>query len=74
MDLERTYKGESLGGNLQEALDAALRQLSDDLAAGGVRDGSASWVVAEIAGELGGIAGFHSVKATITAKRSGGWT
>src|SRR5262245_61735985 len=58
----RTYEGESKSGNLQEALDAALTQVSDDLSAGGVADAMANWKLSEVTGQLGGIAGFRSVK------------
>ena len=36
---------------------------------GGVREGSASWVVDQIGGEYGGIAGLHSIDVKIAAKR-----
>jgi uncharacterized protein YidB (DUF937 family) len=72
--MERTYEGESRDGNLQGALEGAVRQLNEDLHEGGVGDALASWVVTKIAGQQGGIAGFHSVKVTITAKRSPEWT
>ncbi len=73
MSVERSYEGQASEGNLQEALNKALQQLGEDLGEGGVRDGLGSWVVTEIAGERGGIAGFHSVKVKITAKRSPEW-
>ena len=70
---ERTYEGESRSGKLQEALDQALGKLSGDLGAGGVADGLASWKLADVTGQLGGFAGFHSVKVKITATRSPDW-
>ncbi len=73
MSIERTYEGESRDGNLQEALERALGRLDADLAEDGVRDASASWIITEISGEYGGLAGFRRVKAKITAKRSPAW-
>ena len=70
---ERTYEGESRAGKLEEALSQALGKLSGDLGAGGVADGLASWKLAEVTGQLGGFAGFHSVKVKITATRSPDW-
>jgi hypothetical protein len=66
----RVYEGESKAGNLQEALDAALKGVSDDLAAGGVADAMATWKLSEVTGQLGGIAGFHSVKVKVAATRT----
>jgi hypothetical protein len=66
----RTYEGESQAGNLQEALDVALKSLGDDLAAGGVADALATWKLSEITGQLGGIAGFRSVKVKLIATRT----
>src|SRR5262249_47237678 len=66
----RTYEGESKAGNLQEALDAALKGVSDDLSAGGVADALATWKLSEVTGQLGGIAGFHSVKVKVVATRT----
>ena len=73
MSVERVYEGESRDGKLQEALEIAIQRLNADLGEGGVRDASASWVITEISGKYGGIAGFTSVKAKITAKRSPEW-
>jgi hypothetical protein len=73
MNVERKYEGESSDGSLQEALNKALQQLGVELGEGGVRDALASWVIAEIAGQYGGIAGLHSVKVKIAAKRSPEW-
>jgi len=73
VSVEREYEGKSSGGCLQKALNEALHQLGVDLGEGGVRDASASWVIAEIAGEYGGIAAFHTVKVKIIAKRSPEW-
>jgi hypothetical protein len=73
VSVERTYEGKSPDGNLQEGLEKALQRLAADLGEDGVRDASASWVVTEIAGEYGGIAGFHSVKVKIAAKRAPEW-
>lgn len=73
MSVERKYEGKSSDGSLQEALNDALHQLGADLGEGGVRDALASWVIAEIAGEYGGIAGFHTVKVKIAAKRLPEW-
>jgi hypothetical protein len=70
---ERTYEGESRAGKLQEALDQALGTLSAELGAGGVADGLASWKLADITGQLGGFAGFHTVKVKIKATRSPDW-
>jgi hypothetical protein len=70
---ERTYEGESRAGKLDEALGQALGKLSGDLGAGGVADGLAAWKLAEVTGQLGGFAGFHSVKVKITATRSPDW-
>jgi hypothetical protein len=71
MSAQRTYEAESKDGNLQEAIDAALRQLNADLAEDGVRDATATWTVTEISGKSGGWARFIKVK--ITAKRSPEW-
>lgn len=73
MSTERTYKGESDAGDLQEALNSALQKLDADIGEDGVRDASASWVVSEISGEYGGIAGFTKVKTKIVAKRFPEW-
>jgi hypothetical protein len=70
---ERTYEGESRAGKLDEALSQALGKLSGDLGAGGVADGLATWKLAEVTGQLGGFAGFHSVKVKVTATRSPDW-
>ena len=70
---ERTYEGESRAGKLQEALDQALGKLGGDLGAGGVADGLATWKLAEVTGQQGGFAGFHSVKVKISATRSPDW-
>ena len=67
---ERFYEGESKAGNLQEALDAATAKLSGDLSSGGVSDALANWRLCDVTGQLGGIAGFHSVKVRIAATRT----
>lgn len=72
MNIEREYVGKS-DHSLQEALDKSLQHLAEQLGEGGIRDASASWVMTEIAGEYGGFAGRHSIKVTITAKRSPEW-
>jgi hypothetical protein len=69
----RYYDGESLTGNLQEALDSALQQLGGDLGEGGVFDALASWSVVEVTGRLGGIAGFRTVRVRISATRGPSW-
>jgi hypothetical protein len=69
----RYYDGESLTGNVQEALDSALQQLDGDLGEGGVFDAMASWSIVEITGRLGGIAGFDAVKVRIRATRGPSW-
>jgi hypothetical protein len=69
----RYYDGESLTGNLQEALDSALQQLDGDLGEGGVFDAMASWSMVEITGRLGGIAGFDAVRVRIRATRGPSW-
>ena len=69
----RYYDGESLTGNLQEALDSALQQLDGDLGEGGVFDAMASWSIVEVTGRLGGIAGFHAVRVRISATRGPSW-
>src|SRR5262245_18946144 len=66
----RVYEGESTAGNLQEALDAALQQVSADLGAGGVADAMANWRLSDITGQRGGIAGFHNVKVRLVASRT----
>jgi len=73
MSVQRAYEGESGKGNLQEALEMALQRLAADLHEGGVYDASASWVVTEISGNYGGLAGFQSIKVKIAAKRSPEW-
>jgi hypothetical protein len=73
MSVEREYEGKSSDGNLQNALSEALQQLSVDLGEGGVCDASASWVIAEIAGQYGGLPGFHNVNVKIAAKRTPEW-
>jgi hypothetical protein len=73
MSPQRTYEGESRAGKLDEALTQALGKLSDDLGAGGVADGLATWKLAEVTGQLGGFTGFHTVKVKITATRSPDW-
>src|SRR5262245_19314769 len=70
---ERTYEGESRAGKLDEALSQALGKLSSDLGAGGAAAGLASWKRAEVTGQMGGFAGFHSVKVKITATRNPDW-
>ena len=69
----RYYDGESLTGNLQQALDSALQQLDEDLGEGDVFDAMASWSIVEITGRLGGIAGFDAVKVRIRATRGPSW-
>jgi hypothetical protein len=69
----RYYDGESLTGNVQEALDSALQQLGEDLGEGGVFDAMASWSIVEISGRLGGIAGFSAVRVRIRATRGPSW-
>jgi hypothetical protein len=72
MSVERSYEGESPDGILQSALERALQQLAADLTEGGVRDASASWVVTEVAGKLGGW--FKpSIIVKIAAKRVPEW-
>lgn len=70
---ERSYEGESAAGNIQEALDAALAKVSNDLGEGGVSDALATWKIDEVTGQLGGIAGFHSTKVTLIATRVPPW-
>ncbi len=69
----RYYEGESLTGNLQQALESALQQLGGDLGEGGVFDAMASWSIVEVTGRLGGIAGFDTVKVRISATRGPSW-
>lgn len=69
----RYYDGESPTGDLQEALDNALQQLSADLGEGGVADAMAQWSVVEITGRLGGIAGFDAVGVRVRATRGPSW-
>ena len=72
MSVEREYEGKSSDGNLQNALNDALQQLSVQLGEGGVCDASASWVVAEIAGRYGGLLG-GNLTVKIAAKRTPEW-
>jgi hypothetical protein len=72
VSIERTYEGQSMKNNLQEALQAALDQLVADLPEGGVQNPRASWRVTECTGEYGGIVPSH-VKVKIKAKRSPKW-
>jgi hypothetical protein len=71
--VERTYEGDSKDGKVQEALDNALVKLDKDLPEGGVADASASWKLAEVSGQRGGLPGFRSVKVKITATRTPDW-
>ena len=61
------------GTFVQGALDNALEQLDKALPEGGVRDAMATWKVAAMTGQRGGIAGLRTVKVTITAVRSPEW-
>ncbi len=75
MSAERVYEGESWGGNMQEAVDKALRLLDADLYEGGVHQPSVSWVITEISGVHGKTStGFRSVKAKIKATRTPPWS
>jgi enamine deaminase RidA (YjgF/YER057c/UK114 family) len=69
----RCYVGESATGSIQGALERALQQLDQDLAAGGVFDALATWEIVEITGWRGGIAGFNTVRVKISATRSPSW-
>lgn len=73
MSKDRTYSGESDSGSLQDAISEALQKLEAALGEDGVRDASASWILAEVSGTYGGIANFNKVKAKIIAKRSPDW-
>ena len=68
MSVKHVYEGDSINGNLQEALDNAIHQLVQDIAKGGCCDAIASWVIAEISGKYGGFAGLKNITVKINAK------
>lgn len=70
---ERTFEGESNDGNIQDALDAALKELDTALDEGSVADALAAWKITKVTGQRGGIAGLRKAKVTITAIRSPDW-
>lgn len=69
----RNFEGESKKGDLQEALEAATKSLSDALPEGGVRDAQATWSLSHVTGVTGGFTGSRSVKVIIAAHRSPAW-
>jgi hypothetical protein len=71
---ERRFDGVSKDGQLQSALDEALRQLGQALGDGGVADAMATWTITGVTGQRGGIVPFNTVKVTITATRTPPWS
>jgi hypothetical protein len=71
---ERTFEGTAKNGNVQDALDDALKQLDKALAEGGVADAQATWKISGVTGQRGGITGSRTAKVTITATRSPDWS
>lgn len=69
----RIFEGESKTGNFQEALDEALWQLGEALSEDGVMDAMGEWVLTEVTGLRGGIAGFQNVTVKITTRRGPDW-
>ena len=69
----RTFSGISAKGSIQDALADALKQLDRALGEGGVRDASATWKLAEVIGQSGGIAGLNRVEVKIAAVRVPEW-
>ena len=70
---ERTFEGDSKTGNIQEALEMATKKLSGALGDGGAADATATWTVQHVTGMVGGLVPPHSVKVTITARRTPPW-
>ena len=70
---ERTFEGSSKSGKLQKALNGALKALNKALGEGKVADASASWRLAAVSGNVGGIAGLNKLTVTIKATRTPAW-
>jgi hypothetical protein len=70
---ERTFEGSSKSGKLQKALNGALKELNKALSEGKVADASATWKLASVSGNVGGIAGVNRLTVTIKATRQPGW-
>ncbi|MFT3880585.1 MAG: hypothetical protein QM703_13090 [Gemmatales bacterium] len=70
---ERTFEGSSKSGKLQKALNAALKELNKALGEGKVADASATWKLATVSGNVGGIAGLNRLTVTIKATRQPAW-
>jgi hypothetical protein len=62
MASDRKYEGVSSTGNLQQAIEAATKQIQPDFP-----DAIATWTLEEVRGQRGGIAGLHTVSVVITA-------
>lgn len=70
---ERKFVGQSMDGQLQEALDEALKQLDLALGDGGAADAQAKWTITEVSGLRGGLVHTNQVHVTITATRTPEW-
>jgi hypothetical protein len=70
---ERQFEGQSMNGQLQEALDDALKQLDLALGEGDVGDAQAKWTITGVTGLRGGLAPANQVHVTITATRTPEW-
>lgn len=70
---ERTFEGTSKSGKLQKALNAALKDLNEALVEGKAADASASWTLASVSGNVGGIAGVNRLTVSIKATRQPAW-
>jgi hypothetical protein len=67
MAAAKTFKGTSNSGNVQKALDLAIRA-AEDSATGA--DRLITWTLKDVSGRRGGIAGFNEVTVAIGAKIS----
>jgi hypothetical protein len=65
MPPQRTFTGTAKNGNIQKALEAAIKAAQQ--AAPGA-DRLVNWTVKEISGRQGGIAGFNEATVTIRAR------
>ena len=70
---ERKFEGQSTDGQLQEALDEALKQLDLALGDGGAADAQAKWTITAVTGLRGGLLPTNKVNVTITATRTPEW-
>ncbi len=70
---ERTFEGNSKSGKIQKALNSALKDLNKALSEGGVADASATWSLASVTGNVGGMTGASKLTVKIKASRTPAW-